>query len=75
MATVVGISPLLQGKNGYLPSIGRKGRFLQEKFKKNGQSQNKEQKGRKEMARNPSTNTIRVSSSNLQKRIKKPANR
>ena len=25
---VAGISPLLQGRNGYLPSIGRKGRVL-----------------------------------------------
>ena len=26
--TVAGISPLLQGRNGYLPSIGQKDRFL-----------------------------------------------
>ena len=33
---VAGISPLLQGRNGYLPSIGQKGRFLVVKCKKNG---------------------------------------
>ena len=28
MSSVAGISPLLQGRNGYLPSIGWKDRFL-----------------------------------------------
>ena len=34
---VAGIYPLLQGRNGYLPSIGQKDRFLVVKYSKNRQ--------------------------------------
>ena len=66
---VARISPLLQGRNGYLPSIGRKGRFLQVKCKKNGWKESKGQT-RNGMAGNPSANTVRVSFSNLQTTIR-----
>ena len=50
---------MLQGKNGYLSSIGWKGRFLQVKCKKNRQKERKGQAGNG-MAGNPSANTVRV---------------
>ena len=46
MNGVGGISPLLQGRNGYLPSIGRKDRFLVD-AKKNKQNRNIEHKSKK----------------------------
>ena len=60
---------MLQGRNGYLPFIGWKGRFLHVRCKKNGQKESKGQV-RNGMARNPSTNNVRVSSSNLQTTIR-----
>ena len=60
---------MLQGMNGYLPSIGRKGRFLVVKCKKNGQTESKGQ-ARNGMAGNPSANNVRGISSNLQTTIR-----
>ena len=42
--SVAWISPLLQGRNGYLLSIGRKGRFLVVKCSKNGQKEKQNRK-------------------------------
>ena len=60
---------MLQGRNGYLPSIRQKGRFLQVKCKKNRWKESKGQ-ARNGMVVNPSTNNVRVSSSNLQTTIR-----
>ena len=51
---------MLQGRNGYLLSIGQKGRFLVVKFSKNGTERKKNTTKRREMVGNPSANTIRV---------------
>ena len=48
---VAGISPLLQGRNGYLPSIGWKGRVIDGNGRKMKQKWSKE--NRKERNGNP----------------------
>ena len=54
-SSVARISPLLQGRNGYLPSIGWRDRFLVEKEKKNKQNrteiQNKNQRKMKPLCK------------------------
>ena len=58
-SSVAGISPFLQGKNGYLPSIGQKGRFLVVNANKNG-TERKQRTEKKWNGWNPSSNTVRV---------------
>ena len=64
---VAGISPLLQGRNGYLLSIIRKDRFLVVNAK-NKQKQNKEQPKKEEME-TPLQTWLGFSSNNLQEHV------
>ena len=37
--TIAGVSPLIQGRNGYLPSIGLKDRFLDGNIEKKSRNE------------------------------------
>ena len=71
MPILAGICPLLQGRNGYLSSIGWKGRFLVVKCKKNGQKL-KQNRNKRNGMETPLQTLLGFSSSYLQTTCWKP---